>query len=222
MRAIHETALIDPSVQLPETIEIGPYSIINAGVQLGERIIIGAHSIVGKAPRRGRNQLPVAQTEHQVHIGDDTIIGDFVSIYNEVKIGNNAYIADRATLREQVEIAQDVVIGLAVVVSYRARIGKGTKIMTNSNIGGEFIIGDDCFIGLHVCMFNDRRPMEAKADRSELPKSIIGDRVMIGSNSSIFPGNHIASDVTIGVASLVTKPLTQPGTYVGAPVKNRG
>lgn len=219
MRDIHETAQIAPGVELPRSVQIGPFSIVNSGVQLGDRVVIGANCIIGKPPRRGRNQLPLGLTEERVCIGADTIIGDFVSIYNEVEIGDNCFIADRATMREQSRIEDDVVVGLAVVISYRVRIGRGTKIMTQSNIGGEFVIGEDCFIGLQVCMFNDRQPMESKTNRCELPKSVIGDRVMIGSNSSIFPGLEIVSDVIVGVGALVNKSLNEPGTYIGAPTR---
>jgi len=86
--------------------------------------------------------------------------------------------------------------------------------MTNSNIGGGFEIGSDCFIGLHVVMFNDRNPHEKKESRSELGKAIIGNNVMIGSNATILPNIEITQDSVIGAGSIIYKSITEPETYL--------
>lgn len=149
MNSIHQTAIIDPSVQLPENIEVGPFSVIHPGVILNEGVQIGSHCLIGKN-----------------------------------------------------------------VLSYEAVIGSRTKIMTNSNIGGGFEIGSDCFIGLHVVMFNDRHPNEKKTSRTELGRAIIGNKVMIGSNSTILPNLEIHDHVVIGAGSIITKSINEPGTYL--------
>jgi acetyltransferase-like isoleucine patch superfamily enzyme len=46
----------------------------------------------------------------------------------------------------------------------------------------------------------------------------IGNRVSIGSNATILPVN-ICDNVVIGAGSVVTKDITQPGTYAGNPAK---
>lgn len=218
MKLIHDTALIDPSIRIPESIEIGPFSIIYPGVILEEGVQIGSHCAIGKAPLAGMNQLPLVGFEIQTTIEANTIIGDYVKIYSGCEIGSRVYIADRATIREKSKISKDVVIGLGVVLSYETVIGSRTKIMTNSNIGGGFQIGSDCFIGLHVVMFNDRVPHENKTSRSELGKAIIGNNVMVGSNSTIFPNIVISENVIIGAGSLVTKPIDEPGVFFGNPI----
>ena len=49
-------------------------------------------------------------------------------------------------------------------------------------------------------------------------KTIIGDNVSIGSNATILPVD-ICNDVVIGAGAVVTKNITEPGTYAGNPVK---
>jgi acetyltransferase-like isoleucine patch superfamily enzyme len=55
--------------------------------------------------------------------------------------------------------------------------------------------------------------------RKELWKSTtIGNRVSLGSNSTIMPVS-ICDDVVIGAGSVVTKDITEPGIYAGNPAR---
>ena len=60
---------------------------------------------------------------------------------------------------------------------------------------------------------------------SSMPGSIvsgnvsIGDRVYLGTNSSIREKININSDVTIGMNGCVVEDIKETGTYVGVPVK---
>ena len=48
---------------------------------------------------------------------------------------------------------------------------------------------------------------------------IIGEKVYMGTNSSIKEKLHISSNVTIGSNGAVVKNITTDGVYVGVPVK---
>ena len=47
----------------------------------------------------------------------------------------------------------------------------------------------------------------------------IGDRVYLGTNSTVIEKKQINSDVIIGANGVVIRDITLPGTYVGTPVK---
>ena len=55
-------------------------------------------------------------------------------------------------------------------------------------------------------------------DKSLWKSTLIGNRVYIGSNSTILPVN-ICDDVVIGAGSVVTKNISKPGIYAGNPAK---
>ena len=220
--SIHPTAIVSPLAEIDSSVVVGPYTIIEAGVEIASGVTIGSFCTIGKHPMPGRNQLAIAPTESKVRIGSGCRLGDYVSVYNEVSLGEQVFVGDKATIRERATIANDVVVGLGVVVSYAVQIGEKTKIMTGSNIGGEFVIGRRCFVGLHVVMFNDRQPLEAKTSRGDLPKSVIEDDVLIGSNSSIYPGLFICSGCKVAVGSVVTNDLKSAGVYYGIPARMRG
>jgi len=48
---------------------------------------------------------------------------------------------------------------------------------------------------------------------------VLGDNVVIGSNSVLIGPIEICDNVLIGAMSLVNKPIREPGIYVGIPVK---
>ena len=100
------------------------------------------------------------------------------------------------------------------------RIGKRTKIQSHSFICELVSIGDDCFIGHGVMFINDTfsdgRP--AQGDARLWRSTCIGHHVSIGSNATILPVD-ICDHVVIGAGAVVTKSITEPGTYAGNPAR---
>jgi acetyltransferase-like isoleucine patch superfamily enzyme len=64
-------------------------------------------------------------------------------------------------------------------------------------------------------MFINDKFIDRKLSKEFLPTKL-GNKVYVGSNSSILPVT-ICDDVVIGAGSVVTKNITEPGTYVGNP-----
>ena len=81
-------------------------------------------------------------------------------------------------------------------------------------------IGDDCFIGHGAMFINDRFSDGGPAggDRTKWESTSIGNRVSIGTNATILPVT-ICDDVVVGAGSVVTKDITEPGTYAGNPAR---
>jgi acetyltransferase-like isoleucine patch superfamily enzyme len=81
-------------------------------------------------------------------------------------------------------------------------------------------IGEDCFIGHSVMFINDTFASGGPArGRKELwRETVMGNRVSIGSNATILPV-RIVDDVIIGAGAVVTRDITEPGTYAGNPAR---
>jgi acetyltransferase-like isoleucine patch superfamily enzyme len=81
-------------------------------------------------------------------------------------------------------------------------------------------IGDNTFISHGVVFINDKfhngRP--AQGDKELWKSTNIGKNVSIGSNATILPVS-IIDNVVIGAGSVVTKNITESGTYMGNPAK---
>jgi acetyltransferase-like isoleucine patch superfamily enzyme len=116
-------------------------------------------------------------------------------------------------------LGDDVFVGPFCEIQKGVIVGDRTRIQSHSFLCEKLTIGTDCFIGHGVMFINDLlRNGPARGDTSKWLPTSLGDRVSIGSNSTILP-IEICSDVVIGAGSVVTVSITQPGTYVGNPAR---
>lgn len=118
------------------------------------------------------------------------------------------------------EIADNVFIGPFVEIQKDVSIGRRTRIQSHSFICELVTIGEDCVIAHGVMFINDLFATggPARGDKNLWKSSRIGNRVSIGSNSTILPVN-ICDDVVIGAGSVVTKDILAPGIYAGNPAR---
>ena len=81
------------------------------------------------------------------------------------------------------------------------------------------VLGDDCFVGHGVVFTNDLlRTGPARGDAAKYKATIIGNRVSLGSNSTLLPV-RIVDDIVVGAGSVVTTDLLTPGIYAGNPAR---
>jgi acetyltransferase-like isoleucine patch superfamily enzyme len=113
-------------------------------------------------------------------------------------------------------LEDNVFVGPFVEIQNNVLIGCRTRIQSHSFICSNVTIGSDCFIG-HGVMFTNDKFIDRKLSKDFLPTTI-GNKVYIGSNATILPIS-ICDDVVIGAGSVVTKDITEPGTYVGNPAR---
>ena len=116
-------------------------------------------------------------------------------------------------------ISDDVFIGPFCEIQEEVFIGPRTKIQSHSFICTLVAIGSDCFVGHGVMFVNDKLVGgPAGGNRDAWEPTRIGDRVSIGSNSTILPV-VICDDVVIGAGSVVTSSILEPGVYAGNPAR---
>ena len=102
-----ENVIIYEGAIVPESCEIGPFSIIYPGVEFEENVKIGSSCIIGKKPTTGSNQTKLLEFTETLRIQKNTIICDQVIIYTGCYIGEDCYLADRAFIRENVNIGRN-------------------------------------------------------------------------------------------------------------------
>jgi acetyltransferase-like isoleucine patch superfamily enzyme len=117
-------------------------------------------------------------------------------------------------------IGDDCFIGPFVEIQKGVVIGNRTKVQSHSFICELVTIGDDCFIGHGVMFINDLFSSGGPAggDKTQWKTTTIGHHVSIGSNATILPVS-ICDEVVIGAGAVVTKSISEPGTYAGNPAR---
>ena len=117
-------------------------------------------------------------------------------------------------------LGDGVFIGPFVEIQKDVSVGARTRIQSHAFICELVSIGEDCFISHGAMFINDPFKIggPARGDKTQWRSTSIGDRVSIGTNSTIMPVS-ICDDVVIGAGSVVTKDINEPGTYAGNPAR---
>lgn len=150
------------------------------------------------------------------HIGTNVRISDKASIYNsdQIEIGDNSRIDDFCVISGKVVIGRNVHIA----------------IFCNLAGGSEGIVFED-FSGLaygcHVFTQNEdynghalTNPTVPAQYKAETKKAIhIGRHVIVGTNSIILPGVHLADGTSVGAMSMVIKSTVPWSVYFGVPAR---
>jgi sugar O-acyltransferase (sialic acid O-acetyltransferase NeuD family) len=107
-------------------------------------------------------------------------------------------------MSNDVEIGEGSFIGAYSILTTNIKIGKHAILNRGNHIGHDCIIGDYF---------------------SAMPGAIvsgnvyIGNRVYLGTNSSVIEKKYLLHDIKIGANSTVVKDIEEPGIYVGVPTK---
>jgi bifunctional UDP-N-acetylglucosamine pyrophosphorylase/glucosamine-1-phosphate N-acetyltransferase len=130
----------------------------------------------------------------------DTRIGNDVSILancviEDADIGNGSRIGPFARLRPEVRLADNTRVGNFVEIK-KSDIGSGSKINHLSYIG-DATLGRDVNIGAGTITCN--------YDGAYKHRTVIGDKVFIGSNTQLVAPVEVQDGATIGAGSVITR-----------------
>ena len=142
---------------------------------------------------------------------------NYKSIIN-CKIGKNFKFVEPINIYD-CKLGDNVFVGPFVEIGKGVIIKSRTRISSHSFICELVTIGNDCFIGHGVMFTNDLfKNGKLGGNVKNWKKTLIGNKVLIGSNSTILPVS-IVSGCVIGAGSVVTKNCKIKGIYAGNPAK---
>ena len=154
MRKIHATAIVSPTAELGENVEVGPFSIVGDDVQIGRGTVIGPHVQIDRWTTIGEEcqiffgctvgnpskDLKYGGWRGYARIGNRNVLREYVSISRATTEDGATIIGDSNLLMNWVNIAHDAVIG-------------DRTIMANfATIAGHVVIEGDTRIGAHAAI----------------------------------------------------------------------
>lgn len=145
-----------------------------------------------------------AIVEEGAQLGEGTRIWHFAHVRNGAKIGKNG------------NIGKDVYIDTNVV------IGDNCKIQNFASLYQGLTMGNDVFVGPHVCFTNDLYPRASIWNEERLVKTVVKDGASIGANSTIIAGITIGVSAMVGAGSVVTKDIPDHALVFGNPTRIHG
>ena len=204
---IHPAALVPASAVLGVKVSIGPYAVLGENVHLGDGVVIGAGCVVG----------------------DDVIVGSETRLHPNVTIYHGCRLGARCLLHAGVVIGADgfgiaaddgrwvkvpqvgrVVMGDDIEVGANTTIDRGaiddTVIEDGVKLDNLIQIAHNVHVGAHTAI---------AACTGIAGSAHIGRRCQIGGAVGIAGHLSIADDVNISGKTLITKSISEPGTYSG-------
>ena len=180
--------LIDPTrfdlrgnLTVGKDVRIDINVIIEGDCELGDGVEIGAGCIL-------KNTKIAAGTKIQPY-----------SVFDQAVVGEDAQIGPFSRLRPGAVLANEVHIGNFVEVK-NSQIGLGSKANHFTYLGdAEVGAGSNIGAGTITCNY----------DGANKFKTIIGDQVFIGSNSSLVAPVTIANGATVGAGSTITRDVAE-------------
>jgi acetyltransferase-like isoleucine patch superfamily enzyme len=122
-------------------------------------------------------------------------------------------------------------------VIYDSTIGRNTKVGSHCTIGGVSIganckiedhafippgvtLGNNVFVGPHVCFTNDKYP-DASPRKWTKRGTVVEDGASIGANCTILCGITVGAKSMVGAGSVVTKDVPAGATVYGNGAEER-
>jgi UDP-3-O-[3-hydroxymyristoyl] glucosamine N-acyltransferase len=140
-------------------------------------------------------------------IGYFNIIGRDVEVGDDVKIGHNCIIEDEVRIGHNVIIQGNIKIASGTVIGNNCTLKHGT-ILTNN-----VVLKDGVFMGPNTITLGGTHKRET------IHGTIIGVDCYIGGGSQIAANKKLCANVITGALSFVNRDITEPGIYVGIPVR---
>ncbi|KPQ28545.1 MAG: UDP-3-O-[3-hydroxymyristoyl] glucosamine N-acyltransferase LpxD [Marinobacter excellens HL-55] len=205
MAGVHPTAVIDPSVKVPETASIGPHVVVEAGAQIGDGVVIGSGCYIGAHARIGDNSI----LRPRVTLAHDVVMGQRCHILSGAVIGSDGFgfaidkgVWHRIAQVGGVVMGDDVEIGANTTIDRGALectvIGDGVKIDNLVQVGHNVSIGDHSAMAAKVGIAGSTR---------------IGSHCVFGGACGIAGHLEIADQVQLTGMTMVTGDITEPGVY---------
>lgn len=162
---IHATAIVDPSAEIADSCEIGPYTVVGPNVTIGEGSWVGPHVVLKGPTTIGKNNkiyqfasvgedpqdLKYAGEPTRLEIGDNNIIREYATI-NRGTAGGGAVtrIGDHNLLMAYIHIAHDCQIASHTVFSNGASLAGHVNVGEHAILAGFACVHQFCSVGEHA------------------------------------------------------------------------
>jgi UDP-3-O-[3-hydroxymyristoyl] glucosamine N-acyltransferase len=198
-------AVVDASAQIGQGASVAPFAVIGKNVRIGANVIIAEGCIVGDDVVIGEG----SRLHPRVVIYHGCIIGNHGVFHSGAVIGADGFgLANENGRWLKIPQVGRVVIGDDVEVGANTTIDRGamgdTVIEDGVKLDNQIQIGHNCRIGAHTAIAG----CVGIAGSTK-----IGQRCTIGGAAGIVGHIDIGDDVHISGFTLVSKSISQPGTY---------
>lgn len=161
---IHPTAVIDPSAEIGDEVEIGPYCVIHAGVTLADGCWLQNHVTLAGPLKVGANcrfyafgsigqrtqDLKYSGEPTFCEIGSDNTFREFCTVNRATSPGHKTTIGSHNNFLAYSHIAHDCTVGNHVIFSNNGTLAGHVAVGDHAILGGLSAVHQFCRVGPHA------------------------------------------------------------------------
>ncbi len=196
MARIHPTAVIDPTAELADSVEVGAYCVVGPRVTIGDDCVLRAHSQVVSMTRMGRGNIvhpyaivggdPQDLKYHGeptwLEVGDNNQVREYCSLHRGTGNGGGlTKIGSHNLFMACTHVAHDCVIGDHIIMANNVMLAGHVHVEDYSNLGGA--VGVHHFVRIGYCSFI--------GGMSRCNKDVPPYMILEGNPASIRGYNHV-------------------------------
>ncbi len=165
--SIHPTAVIHPQATLGAGVSVGPFAVVEEGAVIGEGCTVHAHAFIGGSVVLGKNCTVGhgavlggdpqdfafnPSVRSRVVIGDDTRLGEYVTIHRGTSEGSETVVGEGCFLMGGAHLGHNVRLGSHVIIANNALLAGHVHVADRVFIGGGSVFHQHMRIGrLAIC-----------------------------------------------------------------------
>lgn len=147
---IHASAIVHPSAEIADNVEVGPFSVIDEHVEIGEGTVVGPHVVINGHTSIGKNNHFYQFSS----IGEANQDKKYQGEPTRTVIGDNNIIRESCTIHrgttqdhQVTSIGNDNLLMAYTHIAHDCKIGNNIIIANSSNIAGHVVIDDWAILG---------------------------------------------------------------------------
>ena len=150
MPQVHPTAIVDPSAELADDVEVGAYAIVEADCSIGAGTVLRPHTIVRRYTTLGEGNFVDSFTTLGGWPQDlkfDPAQVSYLTIGDRNVFRENVTISRATGERKITTIGSDGYWMACSHAGHNATVGDGVTMVNSALIGGHATLGDGCVLG---------------------------------------------------------------------------
>ena len=162
---IDARAIIDPSAELGDGVEVGPWTLIGPDVVIGDGCVIGPHAVIKGPTRMGAGNrifqfatigedtpaLAYRGEPTRLEIGDGNVFREGVTVHRGMEQGQGAtVVGSHGLFMAYVHIGHDCTVGDHVIMANNASVSGHCTVGDHANFGGYVGVPQFRNIGAHT------------------------------------------------------------------------
>jgi UDP-N-acetylglucosamine acyltransferase len=162
MPKVHPTALVHPSAQLADDVEIGPYCLVEADVSIGAGTVLREHVVVRRHTTLGRGNFVDAFTvlggepqdlkfdpraKTYLRIGNCNVFREGVTISRATGEGNATVVGDKTYWMVGAHAGHNAVIEDQAILTNQAAVAGHATIGRRAILSAHAVVHQFCWVG---------------------------------------------------------------------------